>query len=284
MTGAGMMPTLARVLLPVALLMMGCSSEQSSASLDVDRYLAALTTTDPAEGFAMCGGLSTASLRGDCQSDLAERLLNPTSTMAEISVICDTIEETTWRNECWFMAADARAVTGPMVWGACEQTGRYRSFCFDHALQRELAAVPMQLGEEDAAQQAIITLLNLYFPDEANRVKQERFNRALAHRVGVRWRRGADFDPTLCAPLPEPLCRFAYLHSVSTDAVDQEAICAAPEQTAAVVQDGGGFGWTADGAEIAASVWADLCNSIHDGERGPPHLPRRWLLPIPRTQ
>lgn len=277
-----MTPNLARMLLPIGLLV-GCPQpEPSEAAADVDRYLAALSAADPAEGFALCGALSTASLRGDCQADLAERLLQPDSTMAQVAAICDVIEEDTWRNECWFMAADAREVTGPMVWSACEQTGRYREFCFDHALQRELAAVEMPPGEEEAAQLAIIALLDQYFPGERDRTKQERFNRALAHRVGVRWRGGEDFDPSLCTPLPEPLCRFAYLHSVSNDDVDLEAICSADALTAEVVRAGGGYGWTDDGAALAASVWADLCESLRSSRRAPPHLPRRYLLPLPQ--
>jgi hypothetical protein len=262
---------------------MGCQQpEASEAARDVDRYLAALSASDPADGFTRCAVLSTASLRGDCQADLAERLLLPDSTMAEVSAICDRIEEDSWRSECWFMAADAREVTGPMVWSACEQTGRYREFCFDHALQRELAAVEMPLGAEDAAQQTILTLLEQYFPGERDRVKQERFNRALAHRVGGRWRTGAEFDPTLCAPLPEPMCRFAYLYSISNDDVDLASICAAEEQTTAVVTAGKGYGWTDDGAAMATAVWADLCESLRSSQRAPPHLPRRYLLPLPR--
>jgi len=276
----------ARILLTLGLLVgcqqTGTSEANRNAAQDVDRDRAALSTLDPAEGLTLCGALSTTSLRGDCQADLAERLLQPDSTMAEVTAICDRIEEKSWRSECWFMAADARKVTGPMVWNACEQAGQYRAFCFDHALQRELTEIAMPLGAEDAAQQAILALLDQYFPGERERTKQERFNRALAHRVGVRWRTGADFEPTLCAPLPEPLCRFAYLHSVSSDDVDLAAICAAEEQTVAVVTAGGGYGWTADGAAVATSVWAELCDSLRSSQRSPPHLPRRFLLPLPR--
>ena len=259
-----------------------CSQPPSADVRDVDRYLAALSADDPAAGFAQCADLSTASLRGDCQSDLSERLLQPDSTMAEVTTICDTIEQPAWRHECWFMAADIRQVTGPMVWAACEQTGRYRSFCFDHALQRELAAVVLPLGAEDDAQKQILALLEMYFPDERDALLQERFNRSLAYRVGARWRSGDDFDPMLCSPLNGPLCRFSYLHSVSNDDVDIAAICAAPEQTPAVVEQHGGYGWTEAGAELAEQVWSDLCRSRRSPRRGPSPLPRRHLLPLPR--
>lgn len=221
--------------------------------------------------------MSAPRLRGDCQASLAERLLTAQSSMAQITQTCDHIADATWRSECWFMAADMRAVTGSMVWGACEQTGRYREFCFDHALQRELEVVLLPPGEEDAGLLAIAALIRFYFPGESDRQQQARFNRVVAHRISHRWS-DADFDPSLCTPLPAAMCAFAYHHSISTDPLILEAVCAVSEPSAAHVHSLGGGGWTASGEAIASWAWRDRCAlNARDAGHAPSHLPRHLL-------
>lgn len=272
----GMRHTLAALLLCLT----GCPPSPTAPTSDAERYVAALTATDPSAGFMQCDALQAPSLRGDCQATLAERRLTAQSSMAEITATCERIEDATWRSECWFMAADMRAVTGSMVWGACEQTGRYREFCFDHALQRELELVPLPPGDEDDGILAIAALIRFYFPGETGGQQQARFNRVLAHRVSQRWSQ-VDFDPSLCSPLPDPLCAFAYHRSISTDPQILEAVCATEAPTAARVRSLGGSGWTEHGESIATWAWRDLCALSSRGTgHTPSHLPRH-LLPMP---
>ena len=276
----GQRRVLSRPLWTRAILLLGLSGCQEVPPTDADHYLAAITASDPSAGLTRCDAVRAPGLRGDCQATLAEQLLTPQSSMAEITETCERIEDATWRSECWFMAADMREVTGSMVWGACEQTGRYREFCFDHALQRELALVSLPYGEEDAGLLAIATLIRFYFPGESAQQQQARFNRVLAHRISQRWEQ-EDFDPSLCSPLPDPLCAFAYHRSISTDRVVLEAVCEASEPTAAHVRSLGGRGWTDHGAAIATWAWRDLCALISRGTgHAPSHLPRH-LLPMP---
>ena len=261
-------------------LLISLSGCKPAPQTDAEHYLAALTATEPGVGFILCDAVHEPSLRGDCQASLAELLLNPQSSMAEITDTCDRIQDVTWRSECWFMAADMRAVTGSMVWGACEQTGRYREFCFQHALQRELELIPLPQGEEDAGLIAIAALIRFYFPGESAPQQQARFNRVLAHQISKRWNQ-EDFDPSLCSPLPEPMCAFAYHHSISTDPAVFDAVCATRELTAARVRSLGGNGWTERGEAIATWAWHDLCALIsRDNRHAPSHLPR-YLVAMP---
>jgi hypothetical protein len=123
----------ARALL-VGLAAAGCGPET-----DAERYLAVLQGPgrDAEADLARCAEIGDAATRGDCALVVAERAEGAPGRL------CPSVPEGTWRDECWFSAAEAAMEGGDWkaAIGLCDQAGRFQNDCTWHLWQDELRAV-----------------------------------------------------------------------------------------------------------------------------------------------
>ncbi len=106
----------------LAWLLFGCAREPDHA-----RYLRALHAPDGPAGWDVCLTVADPNLRGDCQASVA----------AQDSYFdqCGQVNAGTWRDECWFEAAEDESRRGDMTGAlvACTKSG-FAMQCQDHVL------------------------------------------------------------------------------------------------------------------------------------------------------
>jgi hypothetical protein len=106
---------------------------------------------------------------------------------ADARARCDALAEPRWRDECFFVAADALKVSGEDALAACARAGRYGDACISNAISREVTALDRERADWDA---------------EVMRIARE-YGRPAKGEDVVRRRRGSTPSETATSPGPK---------------------------------------------------------------------------------
>lgn len=93
--------------------------------------------------------------RGDCAALPAEEVGPCTAAWierapGEARARCDALSDARWRDECFFVAADAARVSGEDALAACARAGRFGDACISNAISREVTALDRERPDWDA--------------------------------------------------------------------------------------------------------------------------------------
>lgn len=247
---------------------------------DRDGYLAALRSPDLAVAAKACDGLESASLRGDCRNDVAERRA-AAGDFAGATIVCERVNHAVWRDECWFLITDRAALRGMPALEACKEAGRFRDHCVAHALTREVSDLSARFpeGREAELQVAIAGLLSAYgiADDAPTHGARSPAAQLLALVLAGRFDQ-QPFEAARCGAVPAADCDLAYFESVRAAGarVDLAALCASGPGLDDV-RAAGLPGWTDAGATAANQVWFGLCEALAAGRLQP--VANVWIGP-----
>jgi len=117
-----------------------CANGSATADLQADRanYQAGLTRGDAQQQLKHCRAVNDETLRSDCLTALA----GLTAQLADVDadVLCGEIQLESWRDECFFVAAEQARANNDLSGAAtlCAKAGRFVRDCSNHLWQREL--------------------------------------------------------------------------------------------------------------------------------------------------
>ena len=184
---------------------LGCAGKGSSEvgpSDDRAAYTKALdaTTGSPEERLQTCRQIADTELRGDCTLSIAQSMGRGTSDGA--LAWCPHAEAGTWRDECYFAAAESAGMRGDKAaaHSPCELAGSHEHRCRFHLFQLDTQQMAPQVPNDPT--RAAEILRDIY----------SRHDRALdhpgGHRVRSTWYRDISQryeidDTSWCAPLVE---------------------------------------------------------------------------------
>jgi len=121
-------------------LLTACAGDSATADPQADRahYQAGLTRGDTQQRLEHCRAVIDETLRSDCLTALAGRTAQLTDLDAD--VLCGEIQLESWRDECFFMAAEQARANNDLGGAAtlCAKAGRFVRDCSNHLWQREL--------------------------------------------------------------------------------------------------------------------------------------------------
>lgn len=213
---------------------------------DARRYAKALAGTPPAS-IEICAAIQDPAIQGDCVTATAAQWVLRGGDWTKAFARCSSIRDETWGAECSFQIADNAALSVQEARPLCTQSGRFERQCLEHALRRDVEALPAPIGEEDVlrrrVEQKTADALQGY-PSETQKTMAAQ---TFSLRIAKRWE-NEPFSPSMCGALDEASCRRSYVHTARTYAA---AVCGGDDEAIS--------GWTAEGAAIAESVWAEAC-------------------------
>lgn len=90
------------------------------------------------EGLALCARIEAEQTRGECQVRVA---------LAGEPPACDRVQAGTWRDECWFLAAEA-APEEVVAVGRCQRAGAFQEDCCFHLWQDEMRSAAIGVRGE----------------------------------------------------------------------------------------------------------------------------------------
>ncbi len=184
------------------LLLAAC--EQQGGSDDRAQYLAGLEATDPLQGLEHCRAIADPALRGDCVTALQPAMaarpgLDPATP-------CREIDDPTWRDECFFGAAEQAGAAGARARAAelCREAGVFSRDCANHLWQEELRAAIHPGGlrtlvEHHEQVSAIHDRWREAFGEDESFAGQ-----FWEHCYQVAFERAEQLEPALCERVPEP--------------------------------------------------------------------------------
>ncbi|MFT5684873.1 MAG: hypothetical protein ACI8RZ_005818 [Myxococcota bacterium] len=111
------------------IILAGCSS--GSADRDRSLYAEVLRTPVPAEdALRRCQEITDSALSGDCALVVVAQAGDP-------GALCGDVPAGMWREECWFLAAEATNRDGDALGAAalCQRSGRFALDCAQHLWQ-----------------------------------------------------------------------------------------------------------------------------------------------------
>lgn len=174
---------------------------------DVSRYAELLGLERPGVAdMARCGELSDPDLAGDCALALAPRVAS--GQRVGMETLCERVPEGTWRDECWFQAAEAQRKHGHEQEAAelCRRAGPFINDCAQHLWQTRVHALissrngaPPDFFGKLATAQKIYDEWSPYLADSSD-LEQRFWTKYFQNgfetvgRVDLAW----------CSPLPEP--------------------------------------------------------------------------------
>jgi len=247
--------------IPLLLALVACGPAS-----DRDLYLEAMAA--PAgQGRDTCLRILGAHLQGECLTHDAAALAVAGQVDVAFS-LCQEIRDPVWQVECWFLCADEAELTGDRATHACRHTGRFRAHCLGHAIGREVKDVEARhgrVGQEVQLLQGIGSVVHRYKPG-APPDQRSVTEHTLAARIIAAREAEAPFDQARCGAAPPELCARAY--PVSLDGtpreIDLEGQCDV-ERTPETVAASGARAWAEGSEDLAASVWASLCDDLESG-------------------
>ncbi len=125
---------------PAMALLVGCAAEPVDASGDRTTYLAVLgeRTIDPAVGLETCRSIRDETLAGDCALHVV--MVEARRTGGRPAQWCEAVPRGAWRDECWFVSAEAakRARNIEEAARFCMEAGAFRDDCAQHLWQSEV--------------------------------------------------------------------------------------------------------------------------------------------------
>jgi hypothetical protein len=239
--------------------------------------------TDPLAAARSCRALPPKTA-GECEALLAGQVaLDDLETAADL---CGEIEDALWRDECWFLVAEATAASqGPeSAVTACGQAGRFDRNCLAHLwLDAATRAHAAHADQPVAAWDA-------YAPTAAWTLPQADPDALMKRHVSTFF--DARFNPTGAGTDPPPIdaswctdfdgtrarsCRQAATESLQRQlnraagtGIDRERLCG-DGPLAERVAVATGVRWVADDAldKRAAALIARSCEPVREGAPGP---------------
>ena len=189
----------------VCMTVLGCAGTGSSdgaPSNDRVAYTKALDATSgsPDERLQACRQIADTELRGDCTLSIAQSMGRGTSDGAR--AWCPHAEAGTWRDECYFAAAESAGMRGDKAaaHSLCGLAGSHEHRCRFHLFQLDTQQAAPQAPNDPTRAAEILRSIHV------------RHDRALDHAGGrhvrrtwyrdISQRHEVD-DPSWCAPLPE---------------------------------------------------------------------------------
>ncbi len=126
--------------LTLLVLLAACDGASTPTTGQADRahYQAGLTRGDPQQRLEHCRAITDETLRSDCLTALAGRTAQLQDLDAD--VLCGEIQLVSWREECFFVAAEQARANKDLEGAAslCTKAGRFERDCSNHLWQREL--------------------------------------------------------------------------------------------------------------------------------------------------
>ncbi len=127
---------------PLPALLIACGGEPSLAQDQQDRvrYQAGIASGAPLLRLDQCRAVQDVTLRGDCLTALAPLAGEIEGLSAED--LCSEVQEESWRDECFFVAAEQAKQEEDLARAAqlCGRAGRFARDCSNHMWQQELRA------------------------------------------------------------------------------------------------------------------------------------------------
>ena len=253
----------------LALFLAACTaSESRSLADDREAYLRGLHA--PLEtATTACKDVRDPHLLGDCRTATAVRLMQA-SRGADALSVCEGLAEGLWRDECFFLTAEAAPLKEARA--ICSRAGRLRSHCQGHlfgAALGRLKALAEEPGREDAVRDALAPLLST-FPRATGGARVPRAARERALLVGmIAWRveRTGQWNDAVCGTLPRTLCLAGYRSAILGRPEWPEACARAAERPWIRELGLPDPGPTAEGGQ----VWQQLCADFDAGRVDPAH-------------
>lgn len=116
--------------------------------------------------------------------------------------LCPRLDEDFLREECWFVAVDARGLVEEEAREGCQKAGRYEGPCLANALSRELTIAEGKEAEFPRLERRFREILVRYQQPEAERRARELSLRIL--RRHIREHGDCDAPPDWCAAATSP--------------------------------------------------------------------------------
>lgn len=180
--------------------LLGCDTPDRGAA-DREHYEAALRDPRPTQpALVLCQKIHDAELAGDCALSVV--------TVADVppGSLCEQIPDGKWREECWFLSAEAINRRGDALQAAryCQKAGRFALDCAQHLWQTPVHALIHGPGA-DAFAEVLPEAEALYSAWEPSMAAQTDFaERFWAKFFGNGFEgQGSPVDLRWCDPLPE---------------------------------------------------------------------------------
>ncbi|MEL6350122.1 MAG: hypothetical protein AAFV53_43885 [Myxococcota bacterium] len=223
-----------------------------------DRALYLQVSQNPSDP-TPCQRIEDPSLSAECVA-----LSAPALPEADALAACETLPSPSpWRDECFFLVADALVAEGPLAVKICGQAGRFERRCLGHAFgrqartllanhprghEREAFALIKEMGRSDygeAPAQTARKTHDLLVRHVAGRDPGERFSRAT------------------CGDLPRTMCQEAFAlrirEQMSRSGKPLSTLCDSEPLDVDDAEAVGAPGWDADADEIAAKAVRRIC-------------------------
>lgn len=245
-----------RVIAALALLA-ACSSGPDQ---DRDAYLAGMG--DP----RACADISSPDLRAECVSFSAVALTWEHSVDKGQSA-CRSLDGR-WREECFFLVAEAAELRGPAAREACTQAGAWASHCLDHLKMVTVERLIREhgVGQEIVLMQEIGQAARDWSPEAPEEEVTQTTFQVVAHTLARRAGNGV-FERRTCGAAPDPVCVEAYGVSLARmpGGTILDSFCSGPIQ-AERARDEGLRPWDEAAQPIAEAYWSEQC--AHLGPKG----------------
>ena len=241
------------------------NSESTSASRlsDRDIYLKAAKETDSMAAADLCVQIEQRDLQGECLLFAAQLAVQQ---RRDGLAICDRSATMAWKQACWFDVVDSAGLTGQRAINICRQTGKFKSRCLYHALQREETSLMRRfsLGQEDALQQEILSRMQSLQIEELQEdpISETLVSRIVARRYLQSRKKNPDlrFNTTFCGVASKANCIEAYRFSIKMAGQGKlPEDCTLPMDDRRLIEANLPL-WEESFSLSAQSAWKNLCS------------------------
>lgn len=147
-------------------------------------------------------------MAGDCPS-IGELRLRQECLLFQVRAepkraaqLCPTMDEEFLREECWFVAVDARGLVEEEAQQGCKQAGRYEGPCLANALSRELTIAEGKVADFPRLERNFREILSRYGQADSERRAKELSLRIL--RRHIREHGSCEAPPDWCSAATSP--------------------------------------------------------------------------------
>ena len=250
----------------ILLLFLSCGgSEPLNQHLvsDRDQYMAAAQTADASAAAELCVQIERTDLQGECLLFTAQMAVQQRRDGLSI---CDKASTMAWKQACWFDVVDSAGLTGTRAMNICRQTGKFKSRCLYHALQREETSLMKQfsLGQEQELQKEIH---NRMVSLQIEELQEDPISETLVSRIAARRFLQVQkkdpqvvFDSAFCGTAKTANCIDAYRFAIKMAGKGRlPKNCTLPMDRQRVVA-AGLPSWADSFSASAQEAWQNLCS------------------------
>ena len=242
-------------------LVVACGGSPSGVN-DSRAYLKAQSTGDP----VFCEEISEPGLQGECFAH-AGRERAEAGDAAGGQEVCRAMPAGPWRDECFFLVADAAGAVGDEAKRLCAESGQFRQQCVGHAISRDVATIfgASERGEEAQLLADVEARIGTYIGGGEVKKKARRL---VAAELSARDPE-VPFGPAQCGTVGDRVCTDAYVERIKRaaklinpeeGASDWRRACGATVDPVKVAELGLPT-WEPEIDELAQKAWARVCVS-----------------------